>query len=131
VGYYGSLAFSLRLRGISESRIVEIMREVRDSSREAGQEPAQRFGPAEAYAAHFPKGNDRSVPTRVAIGVVVVAFSVAAVDLFLRLTRDQPLQIAGVRLIFVLLAVKIVAVVAAIVADHRVPPEFRAPSPQR
>lgn len=128
MSYYGSLAFYLRLRRIAEPKIVEILREVRELSRASGQAPEQQFGPAGAYAEKFPKGTVRSLPTRLAIGCLVIAIAITAVDFILTMTREIHLQVGSVRVIFILLAIQVVVVIAAIIADHRVPPEFRPAS---
>ena len=75
MSYYASLAFNLRLRRIPESKILEILREVRDLSQESGQEPEPQFGPASVYAERFPKGTARSLPTRLAIGCLALAIA--------------------------------------------------------
>ncbi|MEU8387497.1 hypothetical protein [Micromonospora sp. NPDC048843] len=128
MSYYGSLAFNLRLRRVPEPKIVEVLREVRALSQESGQEPEQQFGPAATYAEKFPKGTVRSLPTRLAIGCLAIAIAITAVDFILTMTRETHLQVGSVRVIFVLLAIQVVVVIAAIIADHRVPPEFSTAS---
>ncbi|WP_018218099.1 hypothetical protein [Salinispora vitiensis] len=125
MSYYANLAFQLRLRRLPEPQIAEILREVRRRSDDSGQEPAHQFGSPGAYAAQFPKGKIRSLPTRTAIATIGLAAAVTAVDMGMNLFANSRLQLGGVRVIFVLLAVEAMVVIAAIAADHRLPRSFR------
>ncbi len=126
MNYYASLAFQLRLRKLPEERIAEILQEVRDLSRESGQNPDDQFGPPTTYAEQFPMGNVRSRATRIAIAVLAVAIAAMALDVGMSLFRDERLEIGGVRVVLICFAVQAVAIIAALVADHRVPPRVDA-----
>ena len=129
MSYYNDLAFQLRCRRVPEAQIVEALREVRDLCEQSGQEPREQFGAASAYAEQFPEGTVRTRATRLAIVVLTVGCAVMAYLLLQRLWSDASPRVGPVPLILVLLPVQFSAIVAAIVADHRLPGGFRATEP--
>jgi fatty acid desaturase len=132
VSYYQDLAFSLRCRRVPEARVEEALREVRDLCEQSGQEPREQFGPASDYAEQFPEGSVRSPATRLAVVVLMVATAVLAFGTVRYLWAGTALRIGPVALIWVWLPVQVAVIVAAIVADHRLPAGFRvAGSAQR
>jgi len=71
--YERDLAFNLRIRGIPECEIAEIVAEVRAHEAATGTPAKDEFGAAQEYAKQFPKGKSRSRGT--AITAVAVAAS--------------------------------------------------------
>lgn len=55
MSYYHDLAFELRMRGQSEERVEEILREVEDFVRSAGGAPEDEFGSAADFATRYAK----------------------------------------------------------------------------
>lgn len=53
--YERNLTFNLRIRGLSEPEISEVLHEVRAHKASAGTSAATEFGTAEEYAKQFPK----------------------------------------------------------------------------
>lgn len=75
--YERDLAFSLRIRGIPEREIDELVAEVRAHEAATGTPAKDEFGAAQEYAKQFPKGKSRSRGT--AITAVAVAASLVYV----------------------------------------------------
>ena len=129
MSYYHDLAFQLRLRRLPEAQIVEILYEVQDLCEQAEQEPKEQFGPAAAYAGQVPKGTTMSSVNKAANVVLLVTVAAMAANLVLALLSGSSLRVGPVPVYFVLLAVQVVVIVGAIVADHRLPGAFRASEP--
>lgn len=55
MGYQRNLTFNLRLRGLSEEDITEVLQEVQAHEAATGNPPEGEFGTAEEYAKQFPK----------------------------------------------------------------------------
>lgn len=60
MSYERNLAFNLRLRGLSEAELAEILEEVRAHEAAAGTPAEAEFGTAEEYAKQFPKKKRRT-----------------------------------------------------------------------
>jgi hypothetical protein len=75
--YERDLAFNLRIRGIPEHEIAEILEEVRTHEAATGTPAKDEFGAAQVYAKQFPKGKSRSRGT--AVTTVAVAASLVYV----------------------------------------------------
>lgn len=75
MSYERNLTFNLRLRGLSESEITEVLGEVQAHQSAAGGPAEAEFGPAEQYAKQFPQ-KKRRTPGRT-ITTVGVALAIA------------------------------------------------------
>lgn len=80
MSYERNLTFNLRIRGLSESEIAEVLEDVRAHQAAAGTSAAAEFGTAEEYAKQFPKTKRRtlgrtitSVGTAMAVAYVLLA----------------------------------------------------------
>lgn len=80
MNYERNLTFLLRIRGLSESEIAEVLGDVRAHQAAAGTSAAAEFGTAEEYAKQFPKKKRRtlgrtitSVGTAMAMAYVLLA----------------------------------------------------------
>ena len=80
MSYERNLTFNLRIRGLSESEITEVLDEVRAHQATAGTSAAAEFGTADEYAKQFPKTKRRTlgrtittVGTTLAISYVLLA----------------------------------------------------------
>jgi hypothetical protein len=71
--YERDLAFNLRIRGISEREIAEILAEVRAHEAATGTPAQDEFGAAQEYAKQFPKGKRRSRGAAVTTVAAVVS----------------------------------------------------------
>jgi hypothetical protein len=125
MSYYHSLAFYLRLRRVPESKIAEILHDVRELSQQSGEDPAQQFGPAATYAQQVPAGRVRSGATRIAIAIFTIGLAVLVVDLLLRSFGDTHLAIGPVPLALIVIALDIPIVACVIALEHRLPSGFR------
>lgn len=80
MSYTRKLTFNLRLRGLSESEITDVLDDVQ-AHQEATETPAaEEFGPADEYAKQFPKAKRRtpgrtitSIGTALAIAYLLLA----------------------------------------------------------
>lgn len=126
MSYYNDLAFQLRLRQVPEPQIAETLREVRNLSEESGQDPQEQFGPASTYAEQFPKGEKRSRAMRIAIAILAATIAIEGFDLAQAVATDRALYVGPVRVFLIMLGIQIVTIVAAIVANHRLPEGFRS-----
>lgn len=90
MSYERRLAFNLRIRGLSEPEIAEVIDEVRAHQATAGTSAVAEFGTAEDYAKQFPKMKRRSRgQTIVTIGTVLaIAYVLFAVLLALLFKVD-------------------------------------------
>lgn len=61
MSYERNLTFNLRIRGLSESEIAEVLGEVRAHQAAAGTSAVAEFGTAEEYAKQFPKKKRRTL----------------------------------------------------------------------
>ncbi|MCY7290353.1 MAG: hypothetical protein LH624_19440 [Cryobacterium sp.] len=75
MSYERDLVFNLRLRGLTENRMVDALSEVKAHTLSTGALPESEFGTAEEYALTFPKTKR---PTR-GRWIVVSAFALAVV----------------------------------------------------
>ncbi|WP_457973958.1 hypothetical protein [Arthrobacter sp. D1-17] len=80
MNYERNLTFNLRIRGLSESEIAEVLGEVRAHQAAAGTSAAAEFGTADEYAKQFPKKKRRtlgrtitSVGAALAIAYILLA----------------------------------------------------------
>jgi hypothetical protein len=90
MSYERRLAFNLRIRGLSEPEIAEVIDEVRAHRATAGTPAESEFGTSEEYAKRFPKMKRRSRgQTIVTIGTVLaIAYVIFAVLLALLFRVD-------------------------------------------
>lgn len=131
MNYYQELTFSLRMRQLPEARIVDILQEVQDLSEQSGQSPQNQFGRASTYAESFPKGKTRSRAMKIAIAILGVATVIIGIDLAQAIVTDTPLHVGPVRVFFALLGIQIITVIAAFVAEHRLPAGFKTAKERR
>ncbi|MDR7082714.1 putative nucleic acid-binding Zn ribbon protein [Arthrobacter ginsengisoli] len=85
MSYERNLTFNLRLRGLSETEIVEVLDEVRAHEAAAGTPAEEDFGTAQEYAQQFTKKKRRTRGSTITmIGVLVsIAYVLFAVFLML------------------------------------------------
>ncbi|PNI09456.1 hypothetical protein CXX84_04120 [Arthrobacter sp. AFG7.2] len=90
MSYERNLAFNLRVRGLPESEIAEVLDEVRAHQAASGSSAAAEFGPAEEYAKQFPKGKRRTAgKTITSVGAALaLAYLLLAVLLVLLFKID-------------------------------------------
>lgn len=81
MSYKRNLTFNLRMRGLSEAEIGEVLGEVREHEASAGTPAKAEFGTAEGYAKQFPRKKRRTRgSTIVAIGgLLAIAYVLFAV----------------------------------------------------
>ncbi|MFF2246564.1 hypothetical protein ACFVTM_20605 [Arthrobacter sp. NPDC058130] len=87
MSYERNLTFNLRLRGLSEPEITEVIDEVRAHEAAAGPPAEAEFGSAEDYAKQFPKKKRRTRGTSItmigtAISIAYVLLAVILAILF-------------------------------------------------
>ncbi|WP_461187908.1 hypothetical protein [Arthrobacter sp. Z4-13] len=90
MNYERNLTFNLRIRGLSESEITEVLDEVRAHQAAAGTSAATEFGTAEEYAKQFPKKKRQTLGrTITALGAgLAIAYILLAVLLMLLFKID-------------------------------------------
>ena len=90
MSYERNLTFNLRIRGLSEPEIAEVIDEVRAHGAAAGTPAVAEFGTAEEYAKQFPKRNRRTRGRTITmIGTAVaIAYGLFAVLLALLFRVD-------------------------------------------
>ncbi|WP_229074474.1 hypothetical protein [Actinoplanes sp. DH11] len=122
--YYRRLAYHLRGRGLSETRIVRILSEVRDLSAASARAPLDEFGPTESYAATFGRGGVRWPLSRWAIwGVRLAAGGFVILNIELRRHGGQTLLPWWV-VLGVWVAVLAAGELGRYALDHRLPRDF-------
>ena len=72
--YEKGLAYHLRTRGMSESQIIEVIREVRAHTTDDVSAESE-FGTPEEYASSFPKSKRRTRGVRVITAAAIIAFA--------------------------------------------------------
>lgn len=75
MSYERNLIFNLRIRGLSESEITEVLDEVRAHQASTGTSAAAEFGPADEYAKQFPKKKRRTPGKTITSVGAVLAFA--------------------------------------------------------
>lgn len=90
MSYERNLIFNLRVRGLSESEIREVLDDVRAHQAASGTPAAAEFGPADEYAKQFPKTKRRTLgKTITSIGTALaIAYLLFAVLLMLLFKID-------------------------------------------
>ncbi|WLQ05117.1 hypothetical protein [Arthrobacter oryzae] len=90
MNYERNLTFNLRVRGLSESEITEVLDDVRAHRAAAGAPAAVEFGPADEYAKQFPKTKRRTLgKTITSVGAALaIAYLLLAVLLMLLFKID-------------------------------------------
>jgi fatty acid desaturase len=90
MSYERNLAFNLRVRGLSEFEIKEVLDDVRAHQAAAGTPAVTEFGPADVYAKQFPKTKRRTLGKVItSVGVALaLAYVLLAVLLMLLFKID-------------------------------------------
>ncbi|WP_426226468.1 hypothetical protein [Pseudarthrobacter sp. DSP2-3-2b1] len=93
MSYERKLTFNLRVRGLSESEIAEVLEDVRAHQASAGTPAAAEFGTAEEYAQQFPKKKRRTLGKSItsagtALALVYILLAVLLMLLFKIDIRD-------------------------------------------
>lgn len=87
MSYERNLTFNLRIRGLSESEIKEVLDDVRAHQEATGTPAAAEFGPADEYAKQFPKKKRRTLGKSItgigaALGIAYLLLAVLLMVLF-------------------------------------------------
>lgn len=91
MSYEHDLSFQLRLRGLKEADIADVVAEVRDHAASGGEMPETEFGTPEEYAASFPAPTTkrrRSAGARLTTVTTLLAASYLIVMLALKVFMD-------------------------------------------
>lgn len=90
MNYERNLAFNLRIRGLSESEITDVLDDVRTHQDTTGTPAAAEFGPADEYAKQFPKKKRRTLGrTITTVGVApAITYLLLAILLMLLFKID-------------------------------------------
>jgi hypothetical protein len=90
MSYERNLAFNLRVRGLSETEITEVLDDVRAHQAASGAPAAAEFGPADEYAKQFAKTKRRTLGKNITtVGVALaIAYVLLAVLLMLLFKID-------------------------------------------
>ena len=129
MSYYADLTFQLRQRGLAEERIVAVLKEIEDFSRESGQSPEAAFGKPEEYALKFPDESPGTGVTkggwgsRLFVASVYLATAVNGLNLLLRLPGRGFVDNTLVLLLASLGFVFVVGLVGMVI-DRRLPKGF-------
>lgn len=119
MSYEHDLAFALRLRGLSEARIAEAVREVQAHTLSAGTSPEDEFGTAEEYASTFPATKRRTRGARVAAGATILALAYVVIAFALKPLFDVDVRsIVGPVMLWPALAIIAVGVLAGFLVDY-------------
>lgn len=123
--YYRELTANLRIRQVSEGRVVEALTEVRDLCAMTGQTPQEQFGSAGDYARTFPRGKGRSPVVRAFLAFVVVCLLAEFVFLVRsEFMATRPPSIGGVPILILLVAAQVVAMLVTFGVHYRLPKAF-------
>ena len=125
LGYYRALAFSLRLRHLSEPEVTRILEEVRELSRAGGSAPQAEFGSAQEYAEQFDRRKYRyGTSSVVFLACVLTAFLIQVLNMTADLRGGDRLLPLGLSLLTY--AVLFVGGASfAVLYEHRLPRTFR------
>ena len=87
MSYEGNLTFSLRIRGLAESEIMDIIDDVRAHRDATGTPAAAEFGRADDYAKQFPRQKRRTLGQAITTAGVAAAIAYLALAVLLLLFR--------------------------------------------
>lgn len=77
MSYYQKLAFELRMRGQSEEKVEDVLREVDEFAHDSGSAPEEEFGSAAELAGRYPASRRMTAGHWIfttAVGVAVVVY---------------------------------------------------------
>lgn len=125
MSYYHDLAFHLRLRQLPESEVVRVLQDVRELSVASGTSPDVEFGPADEYAASFPKGRQRiDLSLCLFVACVLTALAIGVWNMAADLRGTARLLSPGQSLL-AFAGLFVVGATTAIGLLHRLPRAFR------
>lgn len=120
--YEKDLAFNLRIRGMSESQIVEVISEVRAHAAN-GVSAESEFGSPEEYASSFPKGKRRTRGARVIAMAVIVAIAYGVAVLVLAVVFHVDIRaITGPVTVWPALLIVVLGILLGFLIDYLRPP---------
>ncbi len=119
MSYERKLTFNLRMQGMSESNIVETLKEVRAHEATTGASAATDFGKAEDYARQFPKRKRRTRGHTVTIigSILAVSYVVDAL-LLLPLRNIDIRDLVGPVTLWAALLALLASVVVGFLTDY-------------
>ena len=119
MSYEHDLAFALRLRGVSEARIAEAVREVQAHTLSAGTSPEAEFGTPEEYASTFPATKRRTRGARVVVAATILALAYVVLALALKPLVDIDIRsIIGPVMLWPALVIIAGGVLAGFLVDY-------------
>lgn len=126
INYYRTLAFHLRLRQLPETRVAQILQEVRELSLASGSAPEAEFGPAQEYAEQFGRRQRRCTASLVVFSACLLAcLAIQVLNMSAGLRGGDRLLPPGPTLL--ICAVLLVGgATFAVLYEHRLPRAFRA-----
>jgi uncharacterized membrane protein len=119
MSYERNLTFNLRIRGLSESEIAEVLDDVRAHQVAAGTSAAAEFGTADEYAKQFPKKKRRTLGrTITSVGAALaIAYLLLAVLLMI-LFRIDVRDFAGPFTLLPALILILASILAGFLTDY-------------
>ena len=120
--YEKDLAFNLRIRGMSESQIIEVISEVRAHAAN-GVSAESEFGTPEEYASSFPKSKRRTRGVRVVTAAVIIAIAYGVTVLALMVVFNFDIRaITGPVTLWPALLIIVLGVLGGFLIDYLRPP---------
>ncbi|MET3719146.1 MULTISPECIES: hypothetical protein [unclassified Arthrobacter] len=119
MSYERNLTFKLRVRGLSEAEIAEVLNEVRAHEATAGTNVETEFGAAEEYAKQFPRTKRRTRGRTITmVGLVLAIAYVLLVVVLMLFFRIDLREVVGPLTLLPAVAVILAGVLAGFLTDY-------------